>query len=232
MLNLKTMGKKKIKVFIFSQQPFFRQGMVHSLADKEDIQIIGQASVTDKVLLTIEVLPPEVAIIDIDTPADSGLNLAGRLKQLIPSVSVIVLTSKPSDDQLFKALSNQVVAYLSKEVGGDFLAGMVRRVARGDYPIDESLSRQPEVVAKILQQFQEISTKQEAEALVAPLTIREVEILKYVAQGYANKQIAAKLNISEQTIKNHITSIMAKLNANARTQAVVIAVKKGLISIG
>ena len=79
--------------------------------------------------------------------------------------------------------------------------------------------------------FQGLSGHKEAETLVAPLTNREVEILNYVAQGYANKQIAAEISISEQTIKNHITSIMAKLNANARTQAVVIAVKKGLISL-
>ncbi len=225
------MSKDKIKVFIFSQQPIFRQGIINALAENEDIQVIGQASVTDKVLLTVEILPPEVAIVDIDGPESAGLNLATRLKQLIPSVRVITLTSNASDDQLFRSLSHQAAAHLSKEVTSDTLSNVVRRVASGDYPINESVSRRPEVAGKILKQFQGLSSHKDAQTLVAPLTNREVEILNYVAQGYANKQIAAEISISEQTIKNHITSIMAKLNANARTQAVVIAVKKGLISL-
>ncbi len=224
------MSKQKIKVYIFSQQPLFQEGILHALSSTEDIQIIGQAKATDNVLI-IEVMPPDVVIVDIDTLPDSGLSLVNGLKQRLPNVGVIVLTSSLSDDQLFQALKTQVAAYLSKEINGDHLADMVRRVARGGYPIHAGLSSQPEVVAKILHQFQELSGKTEVETLIAPLTARETEILNYVAQGYGNKQIAATLNISEQTIKNHVASIMLKLNANARTQAVVIAVQKGLISI-
>jgi len=104
-------------------------------------------------------------------------------------------------------------------------------VAHGEYPINENLSSQPELAGKILSQFQELSRKTEEEALIARLSTRETEVLNYVAQGYSNKQIAAKLDISEQTIKNHVTNIMMKLNARARTQAVVIAAQQGLISI-
>lgn len=201
-----------------------------ALSGIEDIQIIGQAKVTDKGLI-IEVMPPDVVIVDIDVSPDSSLSLAHRLKQRLPSVGIIMLTSSPSDDQLFKAIENQVAAYLSKEINGDQLADMVRRVARGEYPINESLSSRPELAGKILHQFQGLSGKTEVETLISPLTARETEILNYVAQGYSNKQIAAELSISEQTIKNHVASIMLKLNANARTQAVVIAVQQGLISI-
>jgi len=142
-----------------------------------------------------------------------------------------VLTSSPSDAQLFHALETQVDAYLSKEITGDYLADVVRRVARGEHPARESVSSRPEVAARILHRFQELSGKTEVETLVSPLTARETEILNYVAEGYSNKQIATTLNISQQTVKNHVTSIMLKLNANARTQAVVVAVQKGLISI-
>ena len=200
------------------------------LSKMGDVQIMGQAKVTDKTLV-IEVMPPDVVIVDIDAPSDSGLSLAYRLRQLIPSVGVITLTSFPSDDQLFQALEMQVAAYLSKEVSDDHLANMVRRVARGENPIHESLSKQPKVAGRILRQFQELSGKTEVETLVSTLTVRETEILNHIAQGYSNKQIAVKLNISEQTTKNHVASILLKLNANARTQAVVIAVQKGLISI-
>ena len=200
------------------------------LSSTDDIQVIGQANVTDKELI-IEIMPPDVVIVDIDVPSDSGLSLVQRLKQRLPNVGVIALTSSPNDDQLFEALEAQVAAYISKEINGDHLANIVRRVVRGEYPIRESLSGRPEVAGKILHQFQKLSGKEEVGTLIAPLTARETEILNYVAQGDSNKQIAAKLDISEQTIKNHVASIMLKLNANARTQAVVIAVQKGLISI-
>jgi len=196
----------------------------------EDIQIIEQAKVTDQALI-VEVMPPDVVIVDTDNSADSSISLIRRLKQRLPGVGIIMLTTDPSDEQFFQAIEDRVAACLSKEIAGDQLADMVRRVARGEYPINESLASRPELAGKILTQFQELSVKTEAEALIAPLTARETEVLNYVAQGYSNKQIAAKLDISEQTIKNHVASIMIKLNANARTQAVVIAVQQGLISI-
>ena len=201
-----------------------------AFSETEDIRIIGQAKVTDQTLI-VEVMPPDVVIVDTDNSPDSSLSLVRRLRQCLPSVGVIMLTTNPGDDQLFQALEDRVAAYLSKEIIGDRLAEMVRRVARGEYPINESLASRPELAGKILSQFQELSGKTEAETLIAPLTTRETEVLNYVAQGHSNKQIAAKLDISEQTIKNHVASIMIKLNANARTQAVVIAVQQGLISI-
>jgi len=224
------MSEQKIKVCTFSQQSLFQEGILKALSGTEEIQVIGQAKVTDQALI-VEVMPPDVVIIDTDNAPDSSLSLAYRLKQRLPSVGIIMLTSNPNDAQLFQAIENRVAAYQSKEILGDQLADMVRRVFRGEYPINESLSSRPELAGKILSQFQELSGKPETEPLIAPLTTRETEVLNYVAQGYSNKQIAAKLDISEQTIKNHVASIMIKLNANARTQAVVIAVQQGLISI-
>ena len=224
------MNKPKIKVCTFSQQPLFQEGLLRWLSSTDDIQVIGQSNITDKELI-IEIMPPDVVIVDIDVPSDSGLSLVQRLKQRLPNVGVIALTSSHNDDQLFEALEAQVAAYISKEISGDQLANIIRRVVRGEYPIRENLAGRPEVAGKILHQFQKLSGKTEVETLIAPLTTRETEILNYVAQGYSNKQIAAQLDISEQTIKNHVASIMLKLNANARTQAVVIAVQKGLISI-
>jgi len=160
------------------------------------------------------------------------LKLARRIKQRFPNIGVVVLTSNPADAHLFQALKAQAVAYLSKEVTADELVDIIRRVARGEHPINESLTTRPKVAEQVLRQFQELSLRSEAEAFISPLTPREMEILNYIAQGYLNKEIAAKLGISEQTIKNHVTSILRKLNANARTEAVVIAIKQGLISLG
>jgi len=221
----------KIRVVIISQQSLFRQGIEHSLSDIEDVEISGAAEVNDEVLSDIDTLPPDVALVDIDGPSDEGLALARKIRQRSPSIAVVVLTSNPSDAQLFQALKAQAAAYLNKEVTADELVKITRRVTHGEHPINENLTTRPKVAEQVLHQFQELSWRKEAEGFISPLTPREGEILNYIAQGYFNKQIAAELNISEQTIKNHVTSILRKLNANARTEAVVVAIKQGLISI-
>ena len=224
-------NNNKIQVFVVSQQSLFQQGMEHSFSDIEDIVISGATGISDQVLAAIDNLPPDVALVDLDGPSESGLELARKIKQRSPNIGVIVLTSNPDDNQLFQALKAQAVAYLSKEVTAGQLVETVRRVAKGEHPINESLVNRPKVAEHVLQQFQELSWRSQAEALISPLTPRETEILKYIGQGYLNKQIAAELGISEQTIKNHVTSILRKLNANARTEAVVVAIKQGLITI-
>ncbi len=221
----------KIQVILISQQVLFRQGIEHSLSRLRDIAVSATAEVSDEVLSIIDNLPPDVALLDIDTPADAGLKLARRIKQRLPTIGVVVLTSNPDDAQLFQALKAQAVAYLSKEITASELVNIIKRVSRGEHPINDSLTARPKLAEQVLQQFQELSLRSEAESFIAPLTPREMEILKYIAQGYLNKQIAAELDISEQTIKNHVTSILRKLNANARTEAVVVAIRQGLISL-
>ena len=221
----------KIQVIIISQQVLFRQGIEHSLSRIRDIQISATSEATDEVLSIIDNSPPDVALLDIDASGDVGLKLARKIKQHMPTIGVAVLTSNPDDAQLFQALKAQAVAYLSKEVTAKELVDTIRRVARGEHPINESLTSRPKLAEQVLRQFQELSLRSETEGFIAPLTPREMQILNYIAQGYLNKQIAAELDISEQTIKNHVTSILRKLNANARTEAVVVAIKQGLISL-
>ena len=221
----------KTQVIIISQQSLFRQGIEHALEKLRDIKVTATAEVNNEVLSIIDTSPPDVALVDIDTPSDGGLKLARRIKQRLPTIGVVALTSNPDDAQLFQALKTQAVAYLSKEVTAEELANIIRRVARGEHPINETLTTRPKLAEQVLQQFQELTWRSEAEGLIAPLTPREMEILNYIAKGFLNKQIAAELAISEQTIKNHVTSILRKLNANARTEAVVVALKQGLISL-
>ncbi|MDO8567664.1 MAG: response regulator transcription factor [Dehalococcoidales bacterium] len=222
----------KIQVFVASQQSLFQQGIKHSLSTTADIEVMGTAEISSEVLNTIDTTPPDVALVDIDGPSDEGLTLARKIKQRSPSIGVIVLTSSPTDAQLFQSLKAQAVAYMSKEVTADSLADTIRRVSRGEHPINEALTNRPKVAEQVLHQFQELYWRSEAEGFISPLTRRETEILSYIGQGLLNKQIAAELGISEQTIKNHVTSILRKLNANARTEAVIVAIKQGLITIG
>lgn len=221
-----------IQVFIISQQSLFRQGIEHSLSSVEDIEIAGITDISDKVLSTTDSVTPDVVLIDIAGSPDAGLALARRIKRRSPSIAVIILSPEPSDSQLFQVLKAQAAAYLNKEINADELTDIIRRVAGGEHPINESLTTRPKVAEQVLNQFQELIWKsEEEEAFIAPLTARETDILKYMARGYLNKQIAVELGISEQTIKNHVTSILRKLNANARTEAVVVAIKQGLISL-
>ncbi|MFC1907039.1 LuxR C-terminal-related transcriptional regulator [Chloroflexota bacterium] len=220
-----------IQVFVISQQCLFRQGIEHSLSHVKDIGVSGATEVNEEVISAMDTQPPDVALVDIDSSPDDGLTIARRIKQRSPNIAVVVLTSNPNDAQLFEALKAQAAAYLSKETTLDQLVDVIRRVAHGEHHINESLTSRPTVAGKVLHQFQELSRRSEAGAFISPPTPRETEILNYIAQGRSNKQIAIELSISEQTIKNHVTSILRKLNANARTEAVVVAIKQGLISI-
>lgn len=223
--------KEKVKVFILSSQSLFRQGVRQSLSSLGQIEISGEADANDEVLSTMEGLLPDVVLVDIDNPSENGLKLARKIRQRLPNIGVIVLTSNPDDDQLFQAIKAQASAYLSKEVSAKQLFDTVKRTAQGEHPINESLTSRPKVAEQVLHNFQELSSARGAEVFIAPVTPREREILTYMAQGYLNKQIAFALKISEQTVKNHVTSILRKLNANARTQAVVEAIRQGLVSI-
>jgi two-component system, NarL family, response regulator DegU len=225
------MDLEKIQVFIISQQSLFRQGIQHSLSNLPDISVMGTSEINDNILNTMDNLPPDVALMDIDASAENGLILARKIKVHSPSIAIVILASNTNDEQLFEVLKGQAASYLSKETTAENLVETIRRVARGEHPINESLTTRPKVAEQVLLQFQELSRRTEAEAFISPLTPREMEILKYIGQGFLNKQIAVELGISEQTIKNHVTSILRKLNANARTEAVVLALKQGLITI-
>ena len=153
----------KIQVIIISQQVLFRQGIEHSLSKVRDINISATAEVNDEVLSIIDNLPPDVALVDIDAVNDSGLKLARKIKQRLPTIGVIVLTSNTDDAQLFQALKAQAVAYLSKEVNPDELIHIIRRVARGEHPINENLTARPKLAEQVLHQFQELSWRSETE---------------------------------------------------------------------
>jgi two-component system response regulator DegU len=223
--------EEKIQVYIISQQSLFRHGIQHSLSITPDIIVAGVSEVNDGVLSIVDNMPPDVALLDIDGSPEAGLSLARKIKQHSPSVAIVVLASNTNDEQLFEVLKGQAASYLNKETTAEQLIETIRRVSRGEHPINESLTTRPKVAEQVLLQFQELSRRTEAEAFLSPLTPREMEILKYIGQGFLNKQIAVELGISEQTIKNHVTSILRKLNANARTEAVVLALKQGLITI-
>jgi DNA-binding NarL/FixJ family response regulator len=223
---------QKIRVLIADQQPLFRQGIHSTLSQIADIDICSEVGSSQEVISATSTLYPDVIILDIGLSEGNGANLAKTLKQLLPSAAVILLSPQPNDDELFQAIKSRVAGYLKRDVSLNELVATIRRAAAGEHPINDTFLSQPKVAHQVLEQFQNFSWGKGAEPFVSPLTPRETEILTYMAKGYFNKQIAIELSISEQTIKNHITSILRKLDANARTQAVITAIKRGLISLG
>ena len=220
-----------IRVFVLSHQPLFLRGIAQELSLFEDIEILEATGLDAETLSAMDDLPPDVAVIDIDSAPGGGLTITRQLKQRLPNVGIIALTSNDNDIQIFEAIKAQVSACLSKESTGSELFETIRQVAQGQHPINDSLVTHPILADQVLRQFQVLSRHNETQNFVSPLTPRETEILDNIAQGKLNKQIAAHLGISEQTIKNHVTSILRKLNANARTEAVILGLRQGLISI-
>ena len=225
---------EKITVFIVDRQALYRQGIRQGLAScAKDIEVMGDCAPGPEALALVEAFSPNIALIDVDLPLLRGLDLSRQITTRCPRVAVMALTSNPDDDQLFQSIKSGAVAYLSKDVSAEELSNAIRRIVKGERPINESLLGRPRVAEQVLRQFQDVSLMGKAmETLATPLTPRETETLKYVAEGYSNKQIAHVLGISEQTIKNHITSILDKLDANDRTHAVVLALRQGWIDIG
>ncbi len=222
---------EKIKVYLADEQQLFRQGIRTVLAKEESIEVCGEFTSGDELQAALATTDANVILLHIKLPPQGGLEIARAIKKQLPSIAVILFTSEISEDELFEAIKSRASAYLSRNVRREELIDTIVASAAGKHPINDAFLLKPKVAERVLGQFQDLSWGQGVESFISPLTARETEILKYMAQGYLNKQIADALSISEQTIKNHVTSILRKLDANARTQAVIIAVKRGLISL-
>jgi DNA-binding NarL/FixJ family response regulator len=220
-----------IRTIIIDKQPLFRAGVKQAFKEQTDFEIV-EASPDEDLSTIIEADLPDVILLDIDSPSLNGLKVGRSLIQRYPATRLIVMTSEVNNDELFESIRIGAAAYLDKKATTLELEAIMRRVARGEYPINDSLLATPTVAEHVLKQFQEmVSMGMSVESITAPLTNRETQILRYVADGNSNKKIAQILDISEQTIKNHVSSILRKLNANDRAHAVVLAIRRGWISV-
>ena len=221
----------QIKVMIIDEQPYFRAGVRQALSQQPDLVVLDCDPTLDP-LGQIEANPPEVALLGSDLAALSGLELGRKIARYYPNTKVIMLSPDPNDEELFEVIKTAAVACVNKNSTADELIGTIRRACDGEYPINESLMTRPTVARQVLKQFQDIASMgSNIEAIAAPLTQRETQILNHIANGNTNKQIAFILQISEQTIKNHVSAILRKLNANDRAHAVVLAIRHGWISV-
>ncbi|MDD5605299.1 MAG: response regulator transcription factor [Dehalococcoidales bacterium] len=222
---------KTIRVMIIDEQPFFRAGVRLALESQSDFKVLD-ADPSDDTLNSIDLFQPDIVLLGSDLANFSGLELGTRIARRYPNTKVIMLSPDPNDQELFKVIRSSAVACLKKTVPPEELISNIRSASRGEYPINDNEVSRPIIVRQVLNNFQDMETlSRNVEEAVAPLTNREREILGHIADGNSNKQIARILNISEQTIKNHVSAIMRKLNANDRAHAVVLAIRRGLIKI-
>ncbi len=231
---------RKITLMIVDSQPFFRAGVLQALSQEshsESMRIVECDPGDDgsEAISRITADSPDIVLLDIGYPFLGGLELGKKLARTFPGTGIVMLSANPeeNDDELFEVIKMGAVAYVrSKDSNPSDLADTIRRAANREYPINEAVSSKPQVAWRVLRQFQDMASMGKSmEDLTTPLTPKEMQILTHIAEGNSNKRIANILGISEQTIKNHVSAILRKLNANDRAHAVFIAIRNGLISV-
>jgi DNA-binding NarL/FixJ family response regulator len=220
-----------IRIVLIDDHPLYREGVKKALTSFPDLAIVGEAGNGRDGLEMLKRLNPDVAILDVNLPDENGLQITKRILSDIPNVKVILLTGYTDSEQPFHALRAGAHAYCSKDIEHEQLAEIIRLVASGKWVYEGRTMEAGEKQIWLEEQLAGIKSEGSSPDLFAPLTQRESEILNLVARGLTNKQIGYLLGISEQTVKNHLTSLLRKIGASDRTQAVVYALKHGWIRL-
>ena len=211
----------KIRVLIADDHPVVREGLAAMLAREPDIDVVGEAQDGQEAVDRVGTLTPNVVLMDLMMPKMGGVDAIRAIRERYPNVQMIVLTTYGDDDSIFQGIAAGARGYLLKDAPRDELFRAVRAVARG-----ESLL-QPAVATRLLDRF----TRPKNEPTQDALTERELDVLRLLAKGSANKQIGVSLKISESTVKTHVANIFQKLNVSDRTEAVTVALQRGFIKL-
>ncbi len=218
-----------IRVLIVDDQTLMRQGLQTLLEMQDDIRIVGQAGDGVEALAQADALKPDVVLMDVRMPRMDGVEATRQIRARLPATQVIILTTFDDDEYVFEGLRAGAMGYLLKDVSAETIADAIRRVARGEALI------QPSIARKVVAEFTRLGTPTNRPQLQAQpsspdaLSEREMEILRLLAQGLSNREIADKLFITEGTVKNHVSNILAKLGVRDRTQAVLKAKENGWV---
>lgn len=216
---------KTIRVLLVDDQALFREGLRTLLATRPDIEVIGEAANGEEAVQFAKLTRPDVALMDLRMPRLGGVEATRRIRTAVPDCCVIVLTTFDDDDEVFEALRAGAAGYLLKGAPLEKISEAIRSVRRGDSFL------QPSIAAKVVAEFNRLSPLSaiNRQNLLDPLSSREREVLRYLACGRSNKEIAQVLEIAEGTVKNHMTNILAKLGVLDRTQAALKAREMGLL---
>jgi DNA-binding NarL/FixJ family response regulator len=212
-----------IKVLVVDDHPVFRQGLISLLQQYPEFETVGQATNGEEAVVIASEVQPDVVVMDVCMPGGDGIAATTALQQALPQVKVVIVTVSDRDEDLFAAIKAGARGYLLKSVSLRELIDSIRLVAQGEAIIS------PTMAGKLLDEFKQTDQGQSDKEL-SGLSLREQEVLHLVAQGASNKEIADRLFISETTVKAHLRTILQKLHARNRAEAVALAANRGWLN--
>lgn len=222
----------KTRIAIIDDHQLFREGIKHILEFEGDFEVVAEGSDGSEVLSIVETYRPDLVLMDINMPDINGVEATKQLIEAYPDTKVVVLSIHDDENYVMRALQTGATGYLLKEMDADMLIEAVRIVAEGGSYLH------PKVTHNLIREYRRLTSekdgvavKQEVRRPLHLLTRRECEVLQLLADGKSNRAIGEALYISEKTVKNHVSSILQKLNVNDRTQAVVVAIKNGWVEV-
>lgn len=212
-----------IRVLLVDDQELLRRGLDQVLRATDDLEVVGEAADGEEALARAEALSPDVVVTDLEMPVCDGIDATRLIRRALPGVRIVVLADSDTDDDLFAALKAGASAYLLKDTPAEQVADAVRAVAQGGAVFTPRLAAR--LVARVLETPKPMPA-------IARLTVREREVLRCLAKGMGNRAIGEDLYIAENTVKNHVRSLLEKLGVRTRTEAAVVAVAEGLADAG
>jgi two-component system NarL family response regulator len=226
--DIPAIGQDRVRVLIADDHALFRRGLIMVLESEPDIEVVAEAQDGAEVIAKTEEFVPDVVLMDVRMPKLNGIEAARTIREMVPSVKIVMLTVSDEEDDLFDAIKAGANGYLLKEISIEEVADAIRSVTTGQSLLS------PSMASKLLNEFNALAKQaDEKPRLAAPrLTTRELEVLKLVAQGMSNRDVAEQLFIAENTVKNHVRNILEKLQLHSRMEAVVYAVREKLLDIG
>jgi len=211
-----------IRVYVTDDHPIVRRGIKQLLGTEAGIEVVGEATNGREAIADMDQLKPDIVLMDLVMPVIDGIEAIRQIKAAHPEIQILVLTSFATDDKVFPAIKAGALGYLIKDTGPDELLRAIRQV------YDGQLTLHPSIAQKLLK---ELSLTSEQPPSPDPLTEREVEVLKLIARGLSNQEIADTLVVSIATVYTHVSKILDKLHLASRTQAALYALREGLASL-
>lgn len=210
------MSEGKIRVFLLDDHEVVRRGIHELLSLEDDLEVVGEAGNMADAIVRITATRPDVAVLDVRLPDGSGVEVCREIRSTLPSVGCLMLTSFSDDEALFDSIMAGASGYVLKDIKGQDLVNAVRSVARGKSLLD------PAAAARVMERLRAGSVQDQA---LASLSDQERRVLELIGEGMTNRQIAENLHLAEKTVKNYVSSLLAKLGMERRTQAAAFVVR-------
>ncbi|WP_307814195.1 response regulator transcription factor [Nocardioides baculatus] len=218
-------GTEPVRVLVVDDQELFRRGLIMLLGSDTDIEVVGEASdgitATDLAVTTA----PDVILLDVRMPRRTGVEACRGIKEAVPSAKIIMLTVSDEEADLYESVKNGASGYLLKDSSIEEVAQAIRVVNEGQSLIS------PSMAVKLIDEFKQMSKPEREQGPALRLTDRELEVLRLVAKGLNNREVAKELFISENTVKNHVRNILEKLQLHSRMEAVMYAMREKLLDL-